>query len=712
VQYAHGQLVLHRDLKPGNILVDRQGEPHLIDFGIARRLDADIASTVTAQRFFSPAHAAPEQLRGEAVGVACDVYQLGTVLYELLCGAPVFEFHDTSPSSWEALIREHVPLAPSQRVAKLHAAGVQARGCAQPKALATQLRGDLDNLTLQALRKRPQERYASVDRMLDDVHAYLDGRPMQAGGGQAWYRLRKFVARHRAGVGLASLLALTVTAGIAAVLWQARVAQERADALQQVADFQSRMLEQVDPARAGKLLSDAVAAERARVPLEDIGAQAAFDAQWSRLNATDIALRLLGDTVLEPAAIAIDRQFANQPEIDARLRATLANAYSALGLHDRARPLFEHVLATHERLHGAQARETLRARLAVGSVWQELGEFERAEALTGRVYADTRAFGADDPDALEAAHKHANLRMAQGRAAEAEALYVPTLAARRRVLGDQHPGTLDTMTSLAVSYWDQGKLAQTEPLLREVLDVRRRIWGERHMRTLLALSNVGALARDLGRRAEAEAALRECLDAYRELVGSDHPRTLVVANMLALIHAENGRLTEAEALNRAVLAARRRTLGNRHPETATSVLNLAASLLDRGNADQAEPLAREAVAMFDAAVGADPAFSRIAKWRLGDVLVARGATQEALALLTPMEQPMRDLFAEGDNAYRLARYLHTLGRAHQAQGEHAQALARVREACAIFAKTPGPDPRYVDTCQRTLTELESRPVRR
>jgi tetratricopeptide (TPR) repeat protein len=710
VRHAHSRLILHRDLKPGNVLVDASGEPHLIDFGIARRLDADAAATLTAQRYFSPAHAAPEQLRGDAIGVACDVYQLGTVLYELLCGAPVFEFSRARPAEWEALILGHVPVAPSQRVLRHDDACAQARGSDTCRALSAQLRGDLDNLVLKALRKRPEERYASVERMLDDVHAYLDGRALQAGGGQAWYRLRKFVSRHRAGFALSGIAAISVLTGGLGIVWQAQVARQRAAELEQVAQFQAGMLEQVDPARAGKLLSDAVLKERARVPLDDAAAQTVFDAQWLRLNATDIALRLLGGTVLDPAIAEVDRRFVDQPEVDARLRATLARAHATLGLNDKAQTLQQQVVNLEQRLHGAQSREALRARVALGRIEQELGEFERAEALLAGAYADSRAWGTNDRDALETANEYANLRLAQGRREEAIAVYEVTLSATRRVLGDNHPSTLDTMNNLAVAYWEMGQLARTEPLLREVLSIRQREFGEDHHKSLLALSNVGALERDLGRPEAAEATMRVCLERYRDLLGSDHPRTLIVSNMLALMLSESGRLEEANALNRAVLSARRRTLGNHHPETATSSLNQAALLLELGQPDAAEPFAREAVAMFSAAVGGESPFTRIAQWRLGDVLTARGAATDAMAVLVPMEKPMRDLFAGGDNGYRLARYLHTLGRTHAALGQTPQALARVREACAIFAKTPGPVASQGEQCQRTLTELEAKPT--
>jgi serine/threonine-protein kinase len=707
VRYAHGQLVLHRDLKPGNILVDREGNPHLIDFGIARRLDADLASTVTAQRYFSPAHAAPEQVRGDALGVTCDVYQLGTVLYELLCGAPVFDLHERRPKDWEAMICEQVPPGPSQRAGRMPADVAAARGFTQPGALAARLRGDLDNIALRALRKLPHERYASVDRLLDDLQAYLDGRAVEAGGGQAWYRARKFVARNRVGVAVASMFAVTVLAGVAAVLWQARVAQARASELEQVAGFQAHMLEQVESARAGKLLGDAIAAERARVLSNDPDALAAFDAQWARLNSTDIARTLIAQTVLVPAASAVDRQFAAQPEVATRLRWTLANSYASLGDTAAARPLFEQVLAAREAQEVPDPREVLQARLAVGTALQELGDFDAAAKVFDQAYADSRGLGPEDADALAAASRLAMVHVAKDRHEDAIARLVPTLEAQRRVLGNDHPDTVRSVNALAVAYWDAGELAKVEPLVREMLETRRRTHGENHVLTISALSNAGALARDLGRNAEAEALMREALARFGEQVGRDHPLTLVTANMLTLTLAEAGRAEDAERLGREILEARRRTLGDRHPETATSMINHAASLFELGRFEEAEAPAREAVAVFRDVIGPEAAQTWIAQWRLGEILLARGAAREALALLNPMEPSMRKLWGGGDSAFRVARYLRTIGRANLALGDQAAGLARIREACELFARTPGPDPRDAGSCRQTLAEVEA-----
>jgi len=206
VGHAHGNLVVHRDIKPSNVFVDSSGQPRLLDFGIAKALQPNLKATATADRYFSLASAAPEHFSGEPCNVATDVFQLGLLLYELLCGGSPYRFDRLSPADIERQVRDESPPSPS-----LRCTDDAARGCGLLHAgqLARRLRGDLDRIVLHALRKRGDERYQSTLDFAQDIEAFLEGRPVRAVGQGRAYRMRKFVARHSlplSAVGVAALL--------------------------------------------------------------------------------------------------------------------------------------------------------------------------------------------------------------------------------------------------------------------------------------------------------------------------------------------------------------------------------------------------------------------------------------------------------------------------------------------------------------------------
>ena len=210
VSYAHRNLIVHRDLKPANILVDRSGEPKLLDFGIAKLMDGTSDRTKTAFLAMTPEYASPEQIRGQAITTASDVYSLGVVLYEVLTGSRPYRPTQSALDLAEAITKQ------------------------QPATLSTSQKrfdAELENIVQMALRKEPERRYASVDLLSEDVHSYMTGLPVLAHRDTVFYRTGKFVRRHAAGVAAGALLLLTLLAGIAGTAWQAHIARiERARA--------------------------------------------------------------------------------------------------------------------------------------------------------------------------------------------------------------------------------------------------------------------------------------------------------------------------------------------------------------------------------------------------------------------------------------------------------------------------------------------------
>jgi serine/threonine-protein kinase len=603
VTYAHQHLVIHRDLKPANIRVTPESEPKLLDFGIAKLLDSEntpsSGQTLTLQGVMTPEYASPEQVRGETMTTASDIYSLGVVLYKLLTGQSPYRTKTNRPAEIARAIAEQDPERPST--------AVQNRDSTDSQFTihdSRSLRGDLDNIVLMAMRKEPSRRYSSVGQFSADIQRHLDGLPVAARKDTFTYRASKFIGRHRVAVAAAFLILLSLVGGIIATTWQAQAARHEKTKAEDVKNALVRMLNYSNPI--------------------------VFSPQNN-------GQKTVNEILDETAKQLENGEFSNQPEIKVELEEIIAECYWGQGNYALASKYTQEYLDLHRKLYGEDDAKTLvaserRAFMLFGDGkltesekhYRKILPLMRNEERKGNIKAENLAGALDN---------FGYLRRTQGDSKEAELSFRESLALSSQMPKESLYIIGPTRSTLASTLADEGRFEEALQTTREAVAEYRQREETDTPNFSFTLTVLGGFLTEKGDYAEADTNLREAEAIQRKFL---NPSSLWLGDNLrnqAISYYQQGRYAESLSKVTETLKIYRETFGTHYDNYPTALIINGLILAKTGQPQEGEKILREAVKIRTESLPKEHYWVALATSALGECLTIQKRYNEAEPLL-------------------------------------------------------------------------------
>jgi tetratricopeptide (TPR) repeat protein len=631
IAYAHSRGVLHRDLKPQNIMLGRYGEALIIDWGLAKAIgrpalvdDVHEATLSPASgdsgdptigAIGSPPYMSPEQATGavERLGQATDVYGLGATLYHVLTGRPP--------------IRAAKGEAVESVLEKVRRGAVE-----PPRSIKPGIPAALEAICVKSLALRAENRYASAKALAEDVEHWLADEPVSARQDPPLARAARWGRKHRTAVASAVvLLATGLTATMAALVLVNRereqTVHERDRAIKAEGAAVSNMALAQEQERKAKR-SESEARTILSFLQNKVLAAARPEGEEGGLG-HDVLLRAAVDT----AEASIAEDFHDQPAVEAAIRETLGGSYLFLGAPDKAIPQHERARAIRAQLLGPEHPDTLHSMYNLASAYLEAGRGDQAMKLQEETLRLMQSrLGPDHPHSMQSLDSLGSAYFRAGRAEESVQFHAKAAELRRAKLGPDHPDTLLSMSNLAGAHWLAGRTEKAIRLDEEVLRLRRSKLGAGHSQTLTSLNNLAGSYLEIGRTEDAIRMYDEVLALRRSRQGSDHPHTLSAMSYLGAAYLQAGQTSRAVQLHEAALGLMRRTLSPSHPDILQTMDRLAVAYEKSGQIGRAVQLHEETLGLMKAKLGPDHPDTLTSMNNLAVAYYRAGRTEQAIEI--------------------------------------------------------------------------------